>query len=132
MSTNSIISIIHENKTVESKYCHYDSYPEYTGIILDKSFSDIDSVIKLFQINRDIKYFDESGKVYYFDDEEISSRFFDSIDDCVIHYSNNYIDYYYFYSVKYNKWYVYDKKQHKLIKIKEYLAELKKRELYNE
>lgn len=46
MSTRSYIGIL-DNNTVKYVYCHWDGYPEYNGIILDKYYNNLNDAIQL-------------------------------------------------------------------------------------
>ena len=52
MATRSTISLIHEDGSVIGIYCHWDGYPEHNGEILNKSYTDNKSVLKLIGLGQ--------------------------------------------------------------------------------
>lgn len=114
MSTNATVSILNEDKSVETIYCHWDGYVEGLGADLMKKFKTEESVRGLLE-KGDMSYIGE----HYADRGEsrldVSSRKHQGLTEKVMR--SDYQDYNYFFDVTENAWFLSQYNSNKLRKL---------------
>ena len=74
MSTRSTISILRQNGTLSSIYCHWDGYFSYNGAILLTFYKNVEKVKELIELG-DISTLDENiGVAIDFDDSKTRTK----------------------------------------------------------
>lgn len=105
MSTRSNIAIERKNKTVEVVYCHWDGYLSNNGQILLDNYKDIDKINNLI-LKGDISSLGENIEgCNFYEDENYSARFFESLDEYLKQVDTLCIEYIYIFSESEGKWY---------------------------
>lgn len=88
MATRGMIGVVLPSGQVRAVYCHYDSYPEYLGVILDEFYHDMDLVESL--CTYPIQSISESGFPNYFEDDGSDETFhvYNSMEEYFFHFGS--------------------------------------------
>lgn len=72
MATRSFIGIQNDNGSIRGIYCHYDGYPEETGVRLESHYTDPAKIEALLALGDISQLGDEIGEKHNFDDNHVS------------------------------------------------------------
>lgn len=133
MGTRSSIAIIKEDGSVSQAYCHWDGYVSHNGVILFSFYQNIDKIKKLISLgdmsvlrsevdpsgNHTFDNPQENVTVFYGRDRGESNtkaQQFKNVKEYLE--KGNFQGYDYVYKEKSNKWYLLDRREHKLKALK--------------
>lgn len=108
MSTRSWIGIKQKDQSLNLVYCHYDGYIEHNGLLLQNHYQTIDKIKQLIK-NGSIRILNETVEsTEYFDEQNFIQ--YKSIDDLKQDMMTNkhliVIEYFYYFDVEVNTWFV--------------------------